>query len=247
VQVPARDLLADNDINKRFYLIGPKSDQAPVNGYKLLLVLPGGDGSANFQTFVKNIAAHALGDDYIVAQLVAPKWNEKQSKEKVWPIEKLTVPEASFTTELFMRKVIDEVRKDHTIDANHIYAMGWSSSGQAIYSSMLQEDSPIRGGFVAMSVFHPEVLPPLRNAKGKAFYILHSPTDFINMKFPEAARDRLAEYGGATKLETYEGGHRWVGDVFGMIRTGVKWLEEKSSNRPEVEKSKGSNEQSPKE
>ena len=241
-KIAMRDLLADNDINKRFFLIGPKSDHEPSNGYKLLLVLPGGDGSVNFASFVTGIASNALDDDYIVAQLVAPKWNDKQAKDLVWPIAKETVPEASFTTEQFVQSVIDESRKLHKIDAKYIYALGWSSGGPPVYSAMLTEDSPIVGGFVAMSVFHPEVLPPLRNAKGKAFYILHSPTDFINMKFPEAARDRLADYGGTTKLESYEGGHRWVGDVFGMINSGVKWLEEQNAT-----KSKGANDTNPRE
>jgi predicted esterase len=80
-----------------------------------------------------------------------------------------------------------------------------------------------------MSVFKPEQLPRLENGKGKAFYILHSPQDFIKMSFPESARDQLAAAGAKTKLATYEGGHGWKGDVFGNIRAGMDWLESEAA------------------
>ena len=86
------------------------------------------------------------------------------------------------------------------------------------------------GSFVAMSVFKPDQLATIANAKGRAYYILHSPEDFIAMSFPERARDELARHGATTKLVTYAGGHGWHGDVFGMIRDGVAWLEEQRGN-----------------
>jgi predicted esterase len=44
-------------------------------------------------------------------------------------------------------------------------------------------------------------------------------------RMAEQARDKLTENGAKVRLETYEGGHGWRGDVFGDIRAGVEWLE----------------------
>ena len=44
-------------------------------GFKLLLVLPGGDGSADFNPFVRRIHKNALDGSYVVAELVAPAWS----------------------------------------------------------------------------------------------------------------------------------------------------------------------------
>ena len=62
-------------------------------------------------------------------------------------------------------------------------------------------------------------------ARGRAYYLLHSPTDFIPMSMPEQAREALGSNGAQVRLQTYEGGHGWHGNVFGNIRAGVQWLE----------------------
>src|SRR5439155_5871391 len=120
-----------------------------------------------------------------------------------------------------------EVKKQHKIDDAHVNALGWSSGGPAVYAAALRPKTPVTGSFVAMSVFKPEQLPPLQKLQGRKFYILHSPQDFIPMRFPQSARDALKKAGAQTELQTYEGGHGWHGDIFGMIRTGVDWLDQK--------------------
>jgi predicted esterase len=201
------------------------SGTAPAGGYKLLIVLPGGDGSEEFRPFVSNMAKQALPPGYIVAQAVAPAWSKSEDRV-VWPTEKLKgTPAPKFTTEQFVEEIIADVKAKHAIDAKFVYMLGWSSGGPPCYSMALKQGSPVTGAFVAMSVFKPETLPALDAAKGKAFYIYHSPQDFIRMNFPEAARDKLAAKGARTTLATYEGGHGWHGDVFADIRKGVQWLE----------------------
>jgi predicted esterase len=77
-----------------------------------------------------------------------------------------------------------------------------------------------------MSVFNPRFLPPLKQANGHAYYLYHSPQDRVcPYRMAEQARDRLAENGAKVRLETYEGGHGWRGNVYADIRTGVEWLE----------------------
>ncbi len=77
-----------------------------------------------------------------------------------------------------------------------------------------------------MSVFKPDRLPPLANAEGRAYFILHSPDDFIPIRMTHEARDVLHENGARVELVTYAGGHGWRGDVYGNLRRGIHWLEQ---------------------
>jgi predicted esterase len=230
-EVIARDLRAGNDEHKRYFLIGPRSlERPPEGGFKLLLVLPGGDGSADFQPFVQRIFENSLPEGYVVAQLVAPKWSDEQAERLVWPTKSRPLKGMKFSTEEFIDSVINDVGKQCKINPQFVFTLSWSSGGPAAYTASLTDNSRITGSFVAMSVFKPDQLPDLKKGNGKAYYILHSPQDRIPMRFAEAARDRLAEAGATTKLQTYEGGHGWHGDVFGNIRAGIKWLEQQQAS-----------------
>jgi predicted esterase len=167
---------------------------------------------------------NALPENYLIAQLVAPKWSKP--KELVWPTEKQRDPTMKFTTEAFIDAVVAEVKAQKKIDAAHIYALGWSSGGPPVYAAAMREKTPLTGAFVAMSVFKPAQLPKSK-LDGRRFYILHSPQDMIPMTFAQSAKETLAKSGAKTELATYEGGHGWKGDVFGMIRDGMDWLEAK--------------------
>lgn len=60
-EVPSERLRADNDPRKTYFLIGPyKEAPCPEGGYRLLVILPGGDGSADFNPFCKRIYKYAL-------------------------------------------------------------------------------------------------------------------------------------------------------------------------------------------
>lgn len=220
----ARTVAGDNMM--KYFLIGKTKE--PATGYKLLLVMPGGDGGANFNPFVRRIWKGAMPDGYVVAQLVAPKWSEDQASQIVWPTNKVRWATMKFSTEQFLEAVITDVQKQVKVDPKHIYTLSWSSGGPAAYAASMSSRT-IKGSFVAMSVYKPEQLPPASAARGHAYYLLHSPTDFIPITMPRKAVDELAKAGAKVTLDTYEGGHGWKGDVFGMIRKGVEWLEKSSS------------------
>jgi predicted esterase len=223
--IPARELKAGGDADKRYFLIGPKKDaKAPAEGYGLVLILPGGDGSADFHPFVKRIYKNALPDGYVAAQPVAVQWTDGQ--QIVWPTKTNPVDKMKFTTEEFVEAVIADAAKNHKIDRKRILTLSWSSSGPAAYAASLRDGSSVTGSLVAMSVFNPKYLPPLKGAKGHAYYLYHSEDDRVcPYRMAEQARDKLTENGAKVRLETYEGGHGWRGDVFGDIRNGVEWLE----------------------
>lgn len=229
--VPAQDISIDGDPAKRYFLIGHSKDRpVPADGYRLLIVLPGGDGGEDFQAFVKRIHKNALPDGYVVAQAVAPRWSEDENRI-VWPTRGLPDAAMKFSTEEFIEVIVSDVKTRCPVDSRYVFALGWSSGGPAVYASTMQQETSLTGAFVAMSVFRPDELPPAANARGRAFYLLHSPQDFIQMRFPEAARDALRGAGAAVELQTYEGGHGWRGDVFGNIRRGVEWLEKQVEER----------------
>ena len=87
-----------------------------------------------------------------------------------------------FSTEEFVRSVVADIEKQHPLDTNHIFSLAWSSGGPAGYAASLDPGSRITGSFIAMSVFKPQGLPDLKLAQGKAYYLLHSPDDFIPLR-----------------------------------------------------------------
>jgi predicted esterase len=232
--VPLVDLHAGDDVKKRYFLIGAHEDvKPPIEGYGLLIVLPGGDGSADFNPFVRRIYKNALNKQWLIAQPVAPQWDENQFNQVVWPTAKLRYPAAKFTTEEFIEAVLVDVKKRQPVDPKRVILLGWSSGGLPCYSMTARKDSPITGAFIAMSVFKPDLMPALENSKGKAFYLLQSPDDRVTpFRFAEAAEKALRAVGANVKLQQYEGGHGWRGNVWEMIADGFTWLEKQREPKP---------------
>jgi poly(3-hydroxybutyrate) depolymerase len=222
--VPSQDLRAGKNEKMRYFLIGPQAEaKTPEKGFGLLVVLPGGDGSAEFNPFVKRIFLNALPETYLAAQPVAVKWSPKQ--QITWPTEKSRVPGMKFSTEKFVGAVIKDVAAKKKINPERIFTLSWSSGGPAAYVCSLSEKK-IKGSIVAMSVFKPKEFPPLSGAKGRAYYLYHSPQDRIcPFRMAEQAVKDLEKNGAKVKLVTYEGGHGWRGPLYDDIRAGIEWLE----------------------
>jgi predicted esterase len=223
--VPAEELKAGKDEQKRYFLVGPaKGAKAPRGGYGLIVVLPGGSGTADFLPFVKRIYKHAVPDGYLVAQPVAVQWQQGQAV--VWPTAKVKADGMRFTTEEFVAAVIDDVAARHEVDKGRVFTLSWSSGGPAAYAASLTR-TRVTGSLVAMSVFNPKFLPALDKAKGQGYYLYHSRADKVcPFRMAEQAEQELSKAGARVKLVEYEGGHGWRGDVFGAIRGGIRWLEE---------------------
>ena len=151
--IPAQDLRAGGDEKKRYFLIGAKDAKPPAEGSGLLIVLPGGDGSAKFQPFIRRIHKNVLNDRWLIAEAVAPKWDENQFNRVVWPTATSKYPAAKFTTEEFIRAIVADVRAKVKIDPRRVILLGWSSGGPPCYAEALRKDSPVTGAFIAMSVF----------------------------------------------------------------------------------------------
>lgn len=221
--------LAGGDTNQLYYLIRKSLPGQPARrDSRLLLVLPGGDGGTNFHPFVKRVTQRAVPNGWLVAQMVAPCWDAAQFANAVWPTKGNPYPTMRFATEGFAASVIADVRRRSGGASNGVFTLSWSSGGPAAYALSLDPECQVAGSLIAMSVFKPERLPDLSAAKGRAYYLLHSPQDFIPLAQADQARDRLSAQGARVRLATYEGGHGWHGDVYGQIRAGLLWLAENS-------------------
>ena len=214
-------LTVKGEPKQQYYLIGADAVQKgkPCG---LLLVMPGGDGSAEFHPFVTTIQ-QSLTERYLVAQLVAVPSDDGKV---IWPTEKLKHRKQSFSTQKFIESVVKEVMAKHDVDPKRVFALGWSSSGTAAYASVQTPRSPVNGAVVAMSVFHPQSLPSLVGAKGKRFVIMQSDEDkVVPARFAKDAEKRLKEVGAQVRYVAMEGGHGWQDDPLDRIRDAVEWLE----------------------
>jgi len=230
--VPSERRQVGDQKRQNYFLVRPATEKPPTKGYGLLVILPGGDGSADFHPFIKRIRKHAVPDDFAVAQPIAVKWTDDQ--RVVWPTEKLKVDRQEFSTEQFVEAVVKDVAATLPIDPQRVYCLAWSSSGPAAYALALGERPAIRGSYIAMSVFKPDLLPALGRAKGRAFYIEHSPDDRVcPYRMAREGHEALKKAGARVTLVDYEGGHGWRGDVYGRIRAGLKWLEQDSVGQAE--------------
>ncbi len=224
------DIQIGNDPKKRYLLHAPpKGAKEAATGWRLLIVLPGGDGSAEFGPFVGSVRDKALGDGWLIAQIVAPVWDNDQASSIVWPTVMQPWKGMKFSTEKLVDFVLDDLGKRRHIDPKSIFTLSWSSSGTAAYAISLEPKTRIAGSFIAMSVFHPNVLPGLKVASGRVYFLYASEQDTtVPFHMSETARDELVKNGAIVTLETYEGGHGWHGDVFADIKKGVAWMQEQS-------------------
>jgi predicted esterase len=230
--VPAQDLTVDGNERMRYFLIGATEDaEPPKGGYKLVIVMPGGDGGEDFHPFVRRLYKHAMSGEFLVAQPVAFKWQPSQTI--VWPTKVDPTEGQEFSTEQFVEAVVKDVQRRHSVDPRFVFTLSWSSGGPAGYAVSLQDQTAVKGSYIAMSVFRHEWLPPLEAAKGHFYWLDHSPEDKLcPFSQAEQAQQDLTKAGARVRLTTYDGGHGWHGDVYGRARSGINWLVERVQEAP---------------
>ncbi len=218
-----RHTVGGNERQSYFLINAAPTEPAPENGYGLLVVLPGGDGSAEFNPFVQRIAMYAAPAGFLVVQPVAPRWAEDQFI--IWPSERAPVKDQQFTTEQFIAAVLDDVRAAHEVDEDRLLLMGWSSSGPVVYNMLCAEQTPFDGFYVCMSVFKPDQMPPIENARSRRVVIEHSPDDrTCPPDLAEKARDDLTAAGAKVRFVTYAGGHGWRGALYPRMKAAFAFL-----------------------
>jgi predicted esterase len=212
-----RELLAGDDPKKRFFFTGPKAgDVEPEGGWGVVLVLPGGDGGEGFREWVRERYDDWIGAGFVWAHLVAPVW--KPSQDVVWPIAPSPPDGRTFTTETFVADVVQACAKQVRLDPRKVLAVGWSSSGPALWRLLSTKESPVQGYVLVMSVFHAKDVEPLAQAKGRLVSLIHSPQDeTCPLALAEKGRDALKKAGVTADWATYEGGHGWEGESEALV------------------------------
>lgn len=224
--VPVRDLVAGGDAMKRYFLIGPQEKKkAPKEGWGCLVVMPGGSGDDGFNPFVRNIWKSCCPDDFVVVELVAPKWVANPSV--IWPMDPGDQQGMKFNTREQLDATLADVAKVQKVklDPARLYQLAWSSGGPPAYRFALDEKPPFVASYIAMSVFHEGELR-LSRAKGRFFFLDHSPDD-ERCPFADAqrAQQKLTKEGATVELVTYKGGHGWLDNPMARLKQGVAWME----------------------
>lgn len=223
--VPSQRIALGGDPNRAYRIVGLQTKQpVPPKGYKLLIVLPGGDGSDDFRWFIRRMKKNAVPNDMLVAQIIAPRWSNWQASNLVWPTRPNPFYGMKFPTEQLIEDVIADVRRRTRITPEQIYALAWSSSGPAVYTAVASPRSSLRGAFIAMSVFRPAELPAPSVLAAKRFFLYHSSHDFIPIQQAHEAEQFMRAHGAKTQFREYQGTHGWTGNTFEDIHAGLNWL-----------------------
>ncbi len=230
---PAVQLSAGFDNDQRFYLVGTNPAEpgalaggaagTGARGRKLLVVIPGGDGSAAYRVFSQRLHAQALDDSWLVAHLVAPKWDAGQFETLVWPTGKAPWPGARFTTEAFADAVVKEVSARTAIDGGQVYVLAWASGGPAGYAALCRKDAPFAGGVIAMSDFAVGRVESVKGAAGRRVAIIHAEGDgTVPIRAAEVAKEWLGRSGASVELARIAGPRGWPEDAFALLREAVR-------------------------
>lgn len=211
---------------QKYFLIEHRTKTRTNEARGLIVILPGGPGSAEFLGFCANVLLlYGIPDDFVAAELVAPQWSTDENRV-VWPSRAFPDAKSKFTSEEFVAAVTEDVCRLRKIDGRYIFTLGWSSSGHVLYSLSVS-DAKVRGSIIAMSRFLPKRIAKLDQAGGKNYFLYHSPQDKI-CPFSEAqfAERWLKEHGANVKLVSYDGGHGWVPNTYycDRIKEGIEWL-----------------------
>lgn len=214
--------LVGDDANMAYFLLEPAS-VAKNDDLHLVLAMPGGNGQAReFLPWMRRVQ-EGLGEEYAIAVLSAPVWSEEQADSVVWVTDhwkKSAYSEAKFTTEEFLRAVLEDVKKQKRFKLASVSVFGWSSSGPAVYAAATEKKAPYDGFVILCSVFKKEQLAKLSNAKGRRFYLLQgTEDDLTRLSWAEEAEEALRKNGAEVEHEWYEGGHGFgMPDPIGTLK-----------------------------
>jgi len=223
---PERRLVED-DARRAYYLLLPE-DTGPRRSLHLVLTMPGGSGqAADFLPWLTRVR-DGLGDDFALAALSAPEWSADQTERVVWITDywRGKFPEAKFSTEEFLRDVLDDVKRRKEFRVESVLLFGWSSSGPAVYAASSESKVPYDGYLVLSSVFKADQLHGLSKVKKRRYYLLQGEEDTVTrLSFAEEAQGTLTRKKAVVHLEAFPGGHGFaMPDPFGSLKRGFEWL-----------------------
>ena len=228
VQVNGRNIVLNNaPVPAGVRAVAAQAPQAGKLG--LLVVLANGDGNgANALPFWSELCMGALKGRYMIALPVAPRWNANQTVAWITADSRKQVTEAKFTTESLVADVVKDVSGAYPFDTARVFLHGAAESGPAVYAASLEPGTPFKGFYVLASAFKSTQLPPLKQAKGRRYFLQNSKdnkaTPFV---MAAAAQKLLQEQGAVVKLDEYAGktAYEFAGGAEKVMGAAIAWLE----------------------
>jgi len=218
---------AGGDPRKRYFLLVPPGTD-PDDTRHLVLMIPGGPGPARpVLPFLTDLHA-AVGRRYVFAVLSPPHWSEEQARRDPWPTDRSRARsrEIGFSTEAFLRAVLEDLRSTKAYAIDRVFVFGWSSGGPAVYAAATDREAPYDGYYTLSSRFDPADLG-LEAARGRRFYIQHGAKDeIVPLLEAKGAAESLRGHGAEVRLDAFEGGHGFgQPDPKYAVRLALSWLE----------------------
>jgi predicted esterase len=194
-------------------------------GLGLLVVLTPGDGNgANAISAWMEIVQEQLKGRYMIALPVAPRWSADQKTTWLTQNTKGQTKEAKFSTEEFVNGIVKEVGQNFNLDRERVFIYGAMDSGIAAYSALLESNTLLKGAYLTTSPFKTTLLPPLKAAKGRRFFLQHSRQDKTTpFLIAATAQKLLSDSGGVVKLLAYE--DTPPDEVLKSVGIALEWLE----------------------
>src|SRR5256885_326055 len=91
--------------DQKYFLIEHKGGTETGKARGLILILPGGPGSADFLPFCANVLTlYGIPADFVAAELVAPQWSTNEDRV-VWPSRAFPDRHSKFTSDEFLGAV----------------------------------------------------------------------------------------------------------------------------------------------
>ena len=209
----------------RYFLLGPRAAvEPPSDGYKLVVVMPGGNGGVAFQPLVRRLLYYAMTDEFIVAEPVA----FSQGVAIIWPTrfhDREIGQTPPVFTEDFVESVIQDVGRRHHVDRRFVFTLAWNSSVPAAYAIALQSSTAVTGSYISMIVFPTEWPGSLAEAKGRPFLLAHALQDgHGRFTWSEQAMQQLTGAGAIVKSTDRDSTNARHGLDYDQVSEGLKWL-----------------------
>lgn len=204
-----------------YFVLAPRKAPSAGRPARLLVVVPGGDGSAGFWPWVRDSLAAQVPPECAVAMVTAAKWRDDQ--QIVWPTAQHPVDGMKYPTEKVVRAVVRQVAREFAVEPGDVAVLAWSSGGAAVHPLLAAADGPFARGYVAMSIF-PDGLD-VAAAKGRRYVLDQSPEDQTTIfQHVRTAHAALTTAGAQVLVSTYRGGHGWQDAPLPRLKKNLAWL-----------------------
>ncbi len=195
----------------------------------LIVVLTTDGDAASAAAFWQDVAVKALGRNYLIAVVNAPKWTDSQHVVWVTETDMKQFKGATFSTESLVDSVVRDVFTTYPdqINSERVFLHGAGNGAAATYAAALAEKSVFKGFYILSGSFKSAALPPVDRSSTRRFYIQNAKDDKLHPFWAaEAAKTLLTQKGAIVKLEPSSGylTNQTPQEMYDQIKGCFDWL-----------------------